>query len=85
VSENMLFSNLFIILLNVVFISTAINDSKKREQNDTEKEMKGKRIIGRFANDGEVAILLNESLFRGGSLQTDNLEDRLIVTTAQCV
>jgi secreted trypsin-like serine protease len=51
----MLFSNLFIILLNVVFISAAINDSNKTQQNDTENEFRDERIIGgRFANEGEV-------------------------------
>jgi hypothetical protein len=42
----MVFFNLLIILLNVVFISTAINGSNKTQQNDTEEEIKGERIIG---------------------------------------
>jgi len=51
----MLFSNLFIILLNVGFLSAAINDSNKTQQNDTENEFRDERIIGgRFANEGEV-------------------------------
>ena len=87
----MLYSNLFIILLNVVLISATINNSKKTQQNDTENEFRDERIIGgEFANEGEVpwqVALLNSDgkYFCGGSLlKTDVFENRVIVTAASC-
>jgi secreted trypsin-like serine protease len=87
----MLFSHFFIILLNSVFISTAIHDSKKTEQNDIEEEMNDERIIGgRDVVDGErpfqVALLSNGQFICGGSrVETPYLKDRVVVTAAHCV
>ncbi len=87
----MFFFNFIIILLNLVFISTAIIESNKKEQNDIKKEMKGERIIGgRFANDGEVPyqvlFLSNGRFLCGGVLiKTEHLTDRVIVTGAGCI
>jgi hypothetical protein len=88
----MIFTNLFIISLHVVFISTAINDSKNTEQNENEEEIKDEKIIGATLIDYngqfpfQVAILLNDYLFCPGSLlKTGLLKNRVIVTTAYCL
>ncbi len=87
----MLFSHFFIILLNSVFISTAIHDSKKTEQNDIEEEMNDERIIGgRDVVDGkrpfQVVLLSNGRFVCGGSfLRTPFLKGRVVVTAAHCV
>ncbi len=89
----MVFFNLLIILLNVVFISTAINGSNKTQQNDTEEEIKGERIIGwRFANEGEVpyqVVLFSakNNLCDGSILGTKDhtLKNRIIMTAAHCL
>jgi secreted trypsin-like serine protease len=87
----MLFSNLFIILLNVVLVSTVINDSKKTQLNDTENEIRGERITGGIYTNEEVpyqvALIDSDGNFGcGGSLlKTDVLENRVIVTAASCV
>ncbi len=72
-------------------MSTAFNDLNETEPNDTEKEMKDERIIGgRFANAGEVpyqVLLLNaDGTFCGGALlDTDDLENRVVITAAHCI
>jgi secreted trypsin-like serine protease len=88
----MFFSNLFIISLNIIFISTAINDSKNTEQNETEDEIKGERIIGGSLIDYngqfpfQVAILLDGNFYCGGSLlKTGLLKNRVIVSSGFCI
>jgi secreted trypsin-like serine protease len=83
--------NFFIILLNVVFISSTIINSNKTQENDVEKQIRGERIIGgRFALQGErpyqVSVRSSDGYFCGGSiLETDQLKNRVIVTAAHCV
>ncbi len=87
----MIFSHFFIILLNSVFISTAIHDSKKTEQNNIEEGIKDEKIIGgRDVVDGErpfqVVLLSNNRFICGGSLvRTPVLNGRVVVTAAHCV